>query len=70
MKEKTTKKEAGRKGGITKWARIPKEERSAMMRKVAEARYGKPECETCNFRSSNIGYFSPCPEHSNELPSS
>jgi hypothetical protein len=53
MKEKTTKKEAGRKGGITKWARIPKEERSAMMRKVAEARY-----------------FSPCPEHSNELPSS
>jgi hypothetical protein len=31
----------GRKGGITKWARVPKKNRSAIMRKVSLARWNK-----------------------------
>ena len=25
------------------------------------------ECETCNWRESEIGYYSPCPAHNNEV---
>lgn len=33
---------AGQKGGITKWARIPKTERPKIMSEVAKARYKNP----------------------------
>ena len=39
------KKQSGQKGGFTKWARIPKEKRSEIMRKVAMARYDKEKQE-------------------------
>jgi len=35
------KEQAGRKGGFIKWSKISKKKRSAIMRKVALARYAK-----------------------------
>lgn len=38
-----TKSEAGQKGGMTRWVRVPKKKRSAHMALVAKSRYAKAE---------------------------